>query len=46
MNGSIVNYDENTMKYHETQFGKLANQAIRIEFPNSTNTIRPVDCLA
>ena len=45
MNGSIDNYNGITMKYHEMQFEKLANHAIRIEFPNSTNAIRPAERL-
>ena len=45
MNGSIVNYPENTMEYKDMHFEKLASQAIQIEFPNSINAIRPVDRL-
>ncbi len=42
---SIVNYNENTMKYNDMQFENLAYRAIRSEFPNSTNAIRPADRL-
>ena len=45
MNGSMDNYNGIRMKYHEMQFEKLANHAIRIEFPNSTNAIWPADRL-